>query len=102
MVGNVENVVKTWEIRTIGSAESSPEKAGVGGSIPSLATILTALKSTFTYGFFRLCQICVMHQPNYPVLSGLEFGSPLGIVPADCGGAVGKDTCYLFNSRALP
>jgi hypothetical protein len=43
-----------------------------------------------------------MHQPNYPVLSGLEFGSPLGIVPADCGGTVGKDTCYLINSRALP
>jgi hypothetical protein len=26
---------------------SSPEKAGVGGSIPSLATISTLLKSTF-------------------------------------------------------
>ena len=49
-------------------AEYSPEKAGVGGSIPSLATILTALKSALIHLFFRLCQICVVHQPNYPVL----------------------------------
>src|SRR5215469_16367472 len=84
------------------SVERSPEKAGVGGSIPSLATILSRLFSTLTCLFFRLCQICAVNQPNHSVLSGLEFRSPLGIVPADCGGAVRENTCYLLDGCALP
>jgi hypothetical protein len=44
--GNVR--AKMNGINNITMADYSPEKAGVGGSIPSLATISTLLKSTFT------------------------------------------------------
>ena len=48
--------------------ERSPEKAGVGGSIPSLATTLTLVYSTRARLFFRLCQICAVDSPNQVVL----------------------------------
>jgi hypothetical protein len=57
----VETEDKPSGVSKIGSGEYSPEKAGVGGSIPSLATISTLLKSALTCLFFRLCQICVVH-----------------------------------------
>jgi hypothetical protein len=59
--------------------ESSPEKAGVGGSIPSLATTLTLLESTRARCFFRLCQICAMDAVEQFVLPGLPLIAPLRI-----------------------
>ena len=47
-------------VRLFGAVEISPEKAGVGGSIPSLAINSTLLNSTLTCLFFHLCQICAM------------------------------------------
>ena len=44
--------------------ERSPEKAGVGGSSPSLATTLTFLFSTRTGLLLRLCQMCAVNFPN--------------------------------------
>jgi len=43
-----------------------------------------------------------MDYPNYPVLTGLEFRRPFRVVPADCGGAVRKDTCNLLDGSAFP
>src|SRR5271168_544787 len=68
--------------------ERSPEKAGVGGSIPSLATTLTLLELAFRRLFFCLCQICAVDCPNQVVLEALILGCPLRIVPADYGGTV--------------
>ena len=42
------------------SVERSPEKAGVGGSIPSLATTLSLLFLAYRNLFFCLCQICAV------------------------------------------
>ena len=52
--------LQALKFNVIALAESSPEKAGVGSSIPSLATRLNSLKSAFTDLFFRLCQICAV------------------------------------------
>jgi hypothetical protein len=82
--------------------ERSPEKAGVGGSIPSLATKLSYLKSAFADLFLRLCQICAMNHPSYPVLMGLVFGGPFRIVPADGSGAVRKDVSGILDGPASP
>jgi hypothetical protein len=62
------------------SAERRPEKAGVGGSIPSLATTLTLVESAFSRLFFYLCQICAMDFPDQVVLQALILGRPLRIV----------------------
>ena len=52
--------LKLLEFNVIASDGCSPEKAGVGGSIPSLATRLSSLKSTLADLFPRLCQICAV------------------------------------------
>ena len=51
-------------INQIASAERHPEKAGVGGSSPSLATILTFLFSTRAGLLLWLCQMCAVDFPN--------------------------------------
>jgi hypothetical protein len=53
-------MAKASRINQLVMNESSPEKAGVGGSIPSLATTLTLLESTFRRPFFCLCKICAV------------------------------------------
>lgn len=54
--------------------DRSPEKAGGGGSIPSLATTLTLLLSIFRRRLpFCLCQICVVRFPNQVILEALKF-----------------------------
>ena len=58
----IENKVSRLNQLWIG--ESGPEKAGVGGSIPSLATTLKSLLSALTRLFFCLCQICAMDFPD--------------------------------------
>ena len=55
---------KVSEINQIGLAERHPEKAGGGGSSPSLATTLKALLSTSGCLFFCLCQICAVDFPD--------------------------------------
>ena len=58
--------------------ERSPEKAGVGGSIPSLATTPTFAKhSALTRLFFYQCQICAVNCPDQSILSALVFRGPL-------------------------
>lgn len=61
---NLLLVDKTNRIRPLGLGELGPEKAGVGCSIPSLATTLKLFVSTFSRLFFRLCQICAVDFPN--------------------------------------
>ena len=95
-------MTKTSGIRNITAVDVGPEKAGVGGSIPSLATTLSYLKSALAYLFFRLCQICAMNHPSYPVLTGLVFGGPFRIVPADRGGAIRQDAGSILNGPAFP
>jgi hypothetical protein len=57
-----ESVVNLRGMKEILTEEASPEKAGVGGSIPSLATTLTLtlLESAFRRPFFCLCKICAV------------------------------------------
>jgi len=95
-------VVLTNEFNKVCLVTRSPEKAGVGGSIPSLATSLNGLESTLTCLFFRLCQICGMDFPDQNVLTRLVFRRPFGVVAADCGGAVGEDGCNLLDRSTLP
>ena len=82
--------------------ERSPEKAGVGGSIPSLATNLSLLESTRFRASFCLCQICAMDAVEQFVLPGLPLIAPLRIMPADGGGTIGEDVCDLLDGSALP
>jgi hypothetical protein len=81
--------------------ERSPEKAGVGGSIPSLATTLTNALSTLRGLFFYLCQMCAMDFPDQSVLLFLILGSPLRMVPADDGGAISENGSYLVDGPVL-
>ena len=83
-------------------AGCSPEKAGVGGSIPSLATTLKSLESKLSYLFFCLCQICAVDFPDQHVLPVLILRRPLRIVTTDRGGAVPEDGCYFLKFSALP
>ena len=48
-------VIKTNGIRRLAMGESGPEKAGVGGSIPSLATTPTAYLTRQTDDHWSLC-----------------------------------------------
>jgi hypothetical protein len=57
-------VTKDNVVNRIAIDEFSPEKAGVGGSIPSLATSLKSLSSTLNCLSFCLCQICAMDFPD--------------------------------------
>src|SRR5581483_9655656 len=82
--------------------ERSPEKAGVGGSIPSLATLICSLISTRNCCFFRLCQIRAVDLPGCMVFAGLKLGSPFLVVPADNGGSITKDGCNHLDTLALP
>ena len=50
---------KANEINQIGSAECHPEKAGVGGSIPSLATTFSI---TYSHRLTRVCSILFQFQ----------------------------------------
>jgi hypothetical protein len=43
-----------------------------------------------------------MNHPDYPVLTGLVFGGPFRIVPADRGGAVRKDVSRILDGPASP
>ena len=63
-VRRCESVVNARGMKDLPTEECSPEKAGVGGSIPSLATTLTLLSSTCTSLFFCLCQKCAVDFPN--------------------------------------
>ena len=83
-------------------SERSPEKAGVGGSIPPLATTLSSLKSALADLFFRLCQICAVDHPDYQILTGVIFGGPLRIVPADRGGAIPRDVSRILGFVKRP
>ena len=40
-------------------------------------------------------------QPNHPVLMGLKFRIPFGIVLADRGGAVREDPCYFLDGPTV-
>ena len=71
MVFRVNGILLNGQIAQL--VERSPEKAGVGGSIPSLATTLTHLVSTLTDLFFRLCQICAMDCPDQSDLAGSDI-----------------------------
>ena len=84
------------------SAERRPEKAGVGGSIPSLATTLTLVESAFSRLFFYLCQICAMDFPDQVVLQALILGRPLCIVTTDYGGAIPENAGDLLDGPTLP
>jgi hypothetical protein len=55
---------KVSRLSQLGFDESSPEKAGVGGSIPSLATTISDLESALNCLSFCLCQICVVNFPD--------------------------------------
>ena len=80
----------------------SPEKAGVGGSIPSLATTLTLVESAFRRLFFYLCQIYAMDFLDQVVLEALILGRPIRIVTADYGGAIPENAGDLLDGSTLP
>ena len=67
----------------------------------ALAATLTYLKSAPAGLFDRLCQFCAVKQPNHAVPTALEFGSPLHIAAADCGGAIREDSSYLLDGPAV-
>jgi hypothetical protein len=94
--------VNISNIRQIAMVEPSPEKAGVGGSIPSLATSLTLLLSTFKSLLFCLCQICVVRFPNQVILEALKFRRPLRIVAANGSLIIGENAGNLLDRPAFP
>src|SRR5271166_3709628 len=93
---------KTPKGQVAQSVERSPEKAGVGGSIPSLATSLTLAASTLRRLFFCLCQICAVDFPDQVVLEALILGCPLRIVTADRSGTIPENAGDLLDGPALP
>jgi hypothetical protein len=96
-MGARENQVNKIEL-----VESSPEKAGVGGSIPSLATNTTLVFSAFSRLFFCLCQFCAMDCSYESVLTALVFRRPLRIVTADHRRCIRKGSLRPCRGRRLP
>ena len=73
-----------------------------GGSIPSLATMLTLVESTLSRLFFCLCHFCAVDFPNQVVLEALILGRPLRIVTADYGGTVPENASNFLDGPTFP